>query len=262
MNRHQGWQTRGGHDVPTLLGIGVVAIAAAVLSFASLQALAERAGYAPGLAALLPLAIDAQAVVATRAWLAGGTPANARRYARLLALTAVALSVVGNAGEHAMTAADTATPWWVVVLIASVPPVALAATAHLGALLSTGSRRPDPIESSPIERLTPDDSVAASGPVPASSPTPREQQESRSTTPTVANPVTPKVAAPPSRSIEQLRAEFAAALESASIEIDPESAESIRKALRCSPKRARQLRDEHATLPHLAVVGEQRKDLA
>lgn len=244
------------HDVPTLIGTGVVAVAAAVLSFASLQALAGRAGYAPGLAALLPLAIDAQAVVATRAWLSATTPAPARRYARRLAWTAVALSVVGNAGEHAMAAAYVVAPWWVVVLIASVPPIALAATAHLGALLATGSTRPRieqtalPAESAGTsQRPAPDASATGQDVADAAG----ELRESR---PTPSNRGT--VPSPPSRSIEQLRAEFAAAIESPSIELDPSSAESIRRALRCSPKRARQLRDEHAR-PHLAVVGEQHR---
>jgi len=242
------WQTKGGHDVPTLLGIGVVAIAAAVLSFASLQALAERAGYAPGLAALLPLAIDAQAVVATRAWLAPSTAPTARRYARRLAWTAVGLSVVGNAGEHAMAAARVVAPWWVVVLIASVPPIALAATAHLGALLSTRSDRVHPAEPSTVTEPT--SSPAPGEPAAVTAPEAVvEQQESR--------PARKQIPAPPSRSIEQLRAEFVSAIESDAIDIDPASAESIRRALRCSPKRARQLRDEHATRPHLAVVGEQ-----
>lgn len=236
------WHTKGGVDVPTLLGIGVVAVAAAVLSFASLQDLAERAGYSPELAALLPIAIDAQAVVATRAWLASGTGPRARRYARRLALTAVALSVIGNAGEHAMTAANTVAQWWVVVLIAAVPPIVLAATAHLGALLSTRSTRVDSIEP------TRADASPAPAP-PVVDPRP-ELRESRAST--------PKNAVRSSRSIEQLQTEFARAVESTSIEIDPASAESIRKALRCSPKRARQLRDEHATRPLLAVVGEQR----
>lgn len=241
------WHTKGGHDVPTLAGIAVVAVAAAVLSFASLQALAQRAGYAPGLAALLPIAIDAQAVVATRAWLSWGTLPPARRYARLLALTAVALSVIGNAGEHAMAAAAVLTPWWVVVLVSAVPPIALAATAHLGALLATRSDRPASIEldtTSPanVGRALP----AAEAPVVPDGLA--DVQESRSTR--------SKPAARPSRSIEQLRSELATAIETPAIEIDPTSAESIRRTLRCSPKRARQLRDEYATRPHLAVVGE------
>ncbi|GAA5128900.1 DUF2637 domain-containing protein [Haloechinothrix salitolerans] len=154
-------RTRNGHDAWTLLGVGVVALAAAVLSFSSLQDLAERAGYTPKLAALLPLAIDAQAVVATRAWLATNTPVRARGYARTLALAAVAGSVAGNAGQHAMAAAHAVTPWWVVVAIASVPPVALAATAHLAALLATHrpadehtARAPEPSTTDVGERAT------------------------------------------------------------------------------------------------------------
>lgn len=143
-------RTRTSHDVWTLFGVGVVALAAALLSFSSLQALAVRAGYTPALAALLPAAIDAQAVVATRAWLAAATPERARRYARALALAAVVGSVVGNAGEHAMTAAAVATPWWVVVAIASVPPVALGSTAHLAALLAT--HQPEPTSTHVGER--------------------------------------------------------------------------------------------------------------
>lgn len=150
MQTTQPGRTRG-HDVWTLLGVGVVALAAAVLSFDSLRALAERAGYGTALAALLPLAVDAQAVVATRAWLSPATPARARRYARTLALSAVAGSVTGNAGEHAMAAAGVAAPWWVVVAIASVPPVALAATAHLAALLAVHRPTPDQAEQEAAE---------------------------------------------------------------------------------------------------------------
>lgn len=238
------WRTKGGHDVWTLLGMSVVALAAAVLSFASLQDLAQRAGYSRELAALLPIAIDAQAVVATRAWLAATTPTPGRRYARTLALSAVGLSVVGNAGQHAMAAIALVTPWWVVVAIASVPPIALAATAHLAALLAGGSR-PDPS----IEPVAP-----VVDPVESTHDTPphvaAELRESRPTRRASSRAV-------PGRSVEALRAEFDAAIEGESTQIDPTSAESIRKTLRCSAKRARQLRDDHAARPRLAVVGEQ-----
>ncbi|OLM12113.1 hypothetical protein [Pseudonocardia sp. Ae505_Ps2] len=50
---------------------------------------------------------------------------------------------------------------------------------------------------------------------------------------------------PRARSLDQLRAELAAAI--ASGEVDPSSAESIRTTLRCAPARARALRDEHTT---------------
>lgn len=254
--------TRGGHDAWTLLGIGVVAVAAAVLSFASLQDLAERAGYTRELAALLPVAIDAQAVVATRAWLATTTPTTARRYARALALSAVGLSVVGNSGQHAMQAAYTATPWQVVVLIAAVPPIALAATAHLAALLAT-----QPIEDLPAtEQVEPTPAPADRGSTDADAgstaghhgrpDTPDHGPEQQELSPTPTTDAAQHRSAPTARSIADLRAEFTTAIEADSIEIDPTSAESIRRVLRCSPKRARQLRDEHATRPRLAVVGE------
>ena len=47
------------------------------------------------------------------------------------------------------------------------------------------------------------------------------------------------------RSIEELRAELLARIEADPDSIDPSSAESIRRALRCSPARARRLRDDH-----------------
>ena len=47
----------------------------------------------------------------------------------------------------------------------------------------------------------------------------------------------------PGRSIDQLRAELSAAIEAG--RVDPTSAQSIRKVLRCKADRARQLRDEH-----------------
>ncbi|TKG67522.1 hypothetical protein [Prauserella endophytica] len=52
-----------------------------------------------------------------------------------------------------------------------------------------------------------------------------------------------RIPGPSTRSIEQLRAEFRAAVEAG--RLDPSSAESIRKTLRCAAKTARQLRDEH-----------------
>lgn len=49
----------------------------------------------------------------------------------------------------------------------------------------------------------------------------------------------------PGRSIEALRIELATGIEAGAI--DPTSAESIRRGLRCSPARARQLRDQHTS---------------
>ncbi|MFL6127234.1 hypothetical protein [Actinophytocola sp.] len=47
------------------------------------------------------------------------------------------------------------------------------------------------------------------------------------------------------RSIDELRAELRARIDANPGSIDPRSAESIRRALRCSPARARQLRDDY-----------------
>lgn len=124
----------------TWVGIGVVAVAAAVMSFSALRRLAVRADVSPSLAWLLPVAIDSAIVVATRVWLIGGAGQRVTRYARFLALSALALSVAGNATEHAMAAYAVVAPWWVLVAVSAVPPVALGATVHLAALLAGDTR--------------------------------------------------------------------------------------------------------------------------
>ncbi|WP_431879854.1 hypothetical protein [Amycolatopsis sacchari] len=58
-----------------------------------------------------------------------------------------------------------------------------------------------------------------------------------------STPDRPVIDRKPGRSIEQLRAELAAAIEAG--KVNPTSAESIRKTLRIGIARARQLRDEH-----------------
>jgi hypothetical protein len=67
----------------------------------------------------------------------------------------------------------------------------------------------------------------------------REPDQQKST------PRRSKIGGRAGRSIQQLRTELRKALRSRPDSIDPTSAESIRKTLRCSPQRARQLRDEH-----------------
>ncbi|TDV40124.1 DUF2637 domain-containing protein [Actinophytocola oryzae] len=119
----------------TWAGLAAVAVAASVLSFASLRHLAEACGTSGRLAWLLPVAIDAAAVVATRVWLARQAPAPARRQARRIALGAIVLSVVGNAVDHVLAAYRIVPPWWTVVAVAAVAPAVLGAVAHLVALV-------------------------------------------------------------------------------------------------------------------------------
>jgi hypothetical protein len=97
----------------------------------------------------------------------------------------------------------------------------LLATHGTGAVAAIEGADDDPIGDSPVATLD------------------REPDQQKST------PKRSKVGGRPGRTIAQLRAELDRALKARPGSIDPASAESIRKALRCSPARARQLRDEH-----------------
>lgn len=151
-----------GRDRGTYGGMLAVAVAAAVLSFSALAGLAELAGVSGAvplpagggfrLAWLLPIAVDAYAVTATRVWLRTAGTVRTRRYARRNAIGAIALSVAGNAAYHALTAAgvtslaDVRAGWVVVVAVSAVPPVMLGLVGHLHALVSE-DHRPTPAAS-------------------------------------------------------------------------------------------------------------------
>lgn len=153
----------------TWAGLAVVAAAAAVLSFASLDGLAALCGTPARLSWLLPISIDAAAVVATRVWLRPGAPGRVRRFARTLAIAALGLSVMGNGMAHWLVAFHVAPPWWAVVAVAAVPPVVLGAVAHLAAIVVTqDGRQPSP---DPTPALAP----ASPAPSPA---TPADHQPS------------------------------------------------------------------------------------
>ena len=126
-------------DVWAYAGMAVVAVAAAVISFDSLMGLARLAGIVPPW--LLPLAIDAYAVTATRMWMTGTVSARVRRYACCNAFAAIAVSVAGNAAYHGFTAAGVhrlgSDRWPVAVAVAAVAPIMLGLVAHLHSLLST-----------------------------------------------------------------------------------------------------------------------------
>jgi hypothetical protein len=130
----------------TWAGLAIVALAAAVLSFASLRNLASVCGTPSTLAWLLPVCIDAAALVATRVWLSAGSPSGAVHQARLLALGALALSVLGNAADHALTAYKIVPPWWGVVAVGAIPPAVLGGVAHLVGLLNVRNEEPQVTE--------------------------------------------------------------------------------------------------------------------
>ena len=135
-----GAPTRTRRDWITDIGILVVGLAAAVITFTTLRALAEACGITGDVLGLplpwlLPVCIDAAGIVATRVWLRGRGSDEAVRFARLLACTCIGLSIVANAGQHLLASQHLVPEWWVVVLVTSVPPAALGAVVHLGALL-------------------------------------------------------------------------------------------------------------------------------
>lgn len=106
---------------------GVIALAAAALSYHGLHALAVSAGVPGWLAWLLPVAVDGLVV----AGLAGGLYATlaglSTRYSTLLVLTGVTASVAGNLLAASPTTAGRS--------VAVLPPVVLALAVHQALLV-------------------------------------------------------------------------------------------------------------------------------
>lgn len=117
----------------------IVATAAAVLSFSALRDLALVCGFAPWLAWLLPVVVDAGAAAGSLVWLGGWSARSARQFARALALALLGLSVAANALGHGLAAFFLAPAWWVVVIVSAVAPAVLGAVVHLAVLVG----RPD-----------------------------------------------------------------------------------------------------------------------
>lgn len=140
----------------------VVAGAAAVLSFAALRDLALICGFAPWLAWLLPVVVDAGAAAGSLVWLGGPTAASARRFARALALALLGLSVAANALGHGLAAFAISPPWWVVVAVSAIAPAVLGAVVHLAVLVG---RPHEPTPDAPA--LWPDDEPTHVDPVDA-----------------------------------------------------------------------------------------------
>lgn len=118
------------------VGLATVAVAAAVLSFATVRDLAQMTGYPDRLGWLLPITIDASATVSAVVWLGGRGSAGAVSYAQVLSLVGAAMTIAANALGHGLTATHIRPPWWLDAAIGSIPPLVLAATAHLVALLT------------------------------------------------------------------------------------------------------------------------------
>lgn len=122
--------------------LGVVAAAAAILSFAALRDLALLCGFSPQLAWLLPVVVDAGAAAGSLVWLGGWAARAARRFARALALALLGSSVAANALGHGLAAFALAPPWWVVVIVSAVAPAVLGAVVHLAVLVGRTDNHP------------------------------------------------------------------------------------------------------------------------
>ncbi len=120
-------------------GLAVVGLAAAVASSVGLYGLGRETGWSRPLALTLPVTIDALAGTATVVWLSEAAPAAARRYARVLTFCAIAASLAGNAGWHALMSGAVGWRLLMVLTPGAVPTLGLAAVVHLLALLGTGS---------------------------------------------------------------------------------------------------------------------------
>lgn len=129
--------------------LGLVALAAVVLSFDALHGLALLCGFSRGLAPLLPVTIDAGAAAGSLVWLTR-PPGAARVFGRALALVLLAGSVAGNALGHGLDAYAARPAWWVVVVVSAVPPAVLAAVIHLGVLAARPAAHPGPAQTVPV----------------------------------------------------------------------------------------------------------------
>lgn len=126
--------------------LGVVAAAAAVLSFAALRDLALVCGFESRLAWLLPVVVDAGAAAGSLVWLGGRADDAARRFARSLALGLLVLSVAANALGHGLAAFALVPAWWVVVIVSAVAPAVLGAVVHLAVLVSRAGGAFEPLD--------------------------------------------------------------------------------------------------------------------
>lgn len=119
----------------TAAGLAVVLAAAAVLSFDALRGLAVAVAIPPHLGWLLPIAVDAGAAVSCAVWLGVRTAPDVARFAGRMTWALLAVTVVGNAAQLGMHAHVVAPPWWVAVLVGTIPPAVAGATVHLLVLL-------------------------------------------------------------------------------------------------------------------------------
>jgi hypothetical protein len=172
-----------------LVGIVVVAVASAFLSFDTLDQLGKAVGYTAHWKLLwlvpfygswlLPVSVDALGFMATLAWLAPFAR-DVRRLACTIALIDMAASMVMNAAYHGAHAAHwiIGDCWGLIIGVGSIPPLALAVAVHLGAKVLDGAHRTSQAPA-PVVEMAPTRAATNSGvgedallPAPVHAPSP------------------------------------------------------------------------------------------
>lgn len=147
--------------------LAVVAVAAAWMSFSALTGLARMAHIWPP--QLLPVAIDAYAVAATRLWLTSAPGTRTRRWAMVNSLGAIAISIAGNSAYHGYAEAGVShLSWQLAAAVAAVAPATLWLVVHMHSLLSAGT--PDTARGSAADQAVPAPGPVVGGPVRAAAP--------------------------------------------------------------------------------------------
>ncbi|MEU8223890.1 ABC transporter permease [Kribbella sp. NPDC048915] len=95
-------------------------------------------GFTINSAITLPIGVETYAAFALRVWLSGRVPAKARRFAKVSALSALALGALGQVAYHLLEAAGvTAAPWPITTVVACLPVAVLGMGAALAHLIHT-----------------------------------------------------------------------------------------------------------------------------
>lgn len=125
--------------------MGLVALAAAALSFQSLMTLGELSGYGV-LSFAYPVVLDLGAVASCAAWIQ-----ERNRQALGMTWGLLAASVVLNGTVHYLTAERIAPSWLLVVAVAAVPPAVLGLVVHLAVGDRAGATNvaPEPVTGDP-----------------------------------------------------------------------------------------------------------------
>jgi hypothetical protein len=135
MNKRDPW---------VLIGLGLVGVTAIVASFGTLMGLAAWVGWHGwGMQLLLPFCLDVLALVSGRVWLSASMTVEARRFAQSVSMTAIGISIVGNAAGHIVTMHNVSTvKITVAIIVGTIPPAALAAVGHLATLAALRAEEP------------------------------------------------------------------------------------------------------------------------